>query len=185
MKTTLAFLLISTAGFSADKPSKPLTKAEEKAISKYDDLPKEWKEKAVAAWKEAYVSAKGNGRRRKYLLANDPPYFKPMWDGAVVIYGLKIEKGHWGEMNLPGSGGVFVEHVIDKQRAVCKCVGEFFVLEGIDTSEMADRNVYRIQGVFHVDGTTQKIGGMTLYAIKPIPKKDEEKSGATSKADND
>lgn len=171
MKHAILFVIFAFNVSSICLADKPLSKVERAAIAKYDDLADDWKTKAVAAWKSELASAKGDTKRLKELLKNDPPYFPPMYPAAVLINGPQIEKGDWGHVNqMNGFGGILVERVIDKTRALCRCADTYLVIEGIDTSQMADKNVYRMSGAFHFDGTTEKIGGMTVVVFKPIEK---------------
>ena len=148
------------------------SKDELKAIAKYDDLPDEWRDKAVEAWKVAYKFAKG---REKPTLRKNEPRFLPNIFYSKGDTAASLSKGSWGQFH--DDGRVHVQQITSKTQAICTYGDLTFVVDGIDTRNMQDKKAYAIPGPLFVDGNTTYetiIGGsMTVFVVKPIPKKTE------------
>lgn len=141
-------------------------------IAKYDDLPNEWRDRAVEAWKVAYKSAKG--REKLILRKNDPRFLPDIFysNGNRVA---SLAKGSWGQFH--DDGRVFVQQITSKTQAICTFGDLTFVVDGIDTRNMQDKKAYSIPGPLCVEGNTTYetvIGAsMTVFVVKPVPKKTE------------
>lgn len=175
-------LVVSSIVIAADKPKeKPLSAAEKKAVAKYDDLPDEWREKAIAAWKAEFKNQKANKAR---LMKNDPPFYPDLIEeqhyGKETKASLRADA--WGKMGRRSADDkkteqarVIVFQVINKKRAIIKHGNLMYFLDGLDTSNMADGSSTPTPGLFYVDGndTYDTVGGSTstLRIVKPVPKK--------------
>lgn len=176
MRLTSIVAILIVVGFQigADKPKKekPLTKQEKEAIAKYDDLPDEFKEKAVAYWKDLHAKTKD-----PRVMKNNPRLIPDLVDRNMKGDNIPLTKERWGKFDRQGIG---VFQVIDKRKAICQSGKVLFLLEGVDTSGMTDDSGIKPDGIFYVDGNyTYKSldgGSNTIMIVKPVPKKEPEKS---------
>jgi hypothetical protein len=175
---TLAALLFTDVAFAADTPTKPLTKEEQAAVSAYDGLEDEWRDKAIADWKAGYKSAR-NGRAKKMFLKNDPVFYRAIFDSSQ-----SLRSDSWGRLlsyDTDGTPhGVEVFQIVSKSKALCKRDDDLFFVEGIDTSNIVDGKRYLFDEAFYVAGNaTYKTAlgtSKTVYVLKPLPEKPAAKS---------
>ena len=165
------------------------------AIAAYDDLADDWKDKAVAAWRErhaefekelaelpkkkypgwqgkdlAKVKASDKNSVTKHLeyhRKNEPRYFPPLRDVTA--------KGNWGRLE-----GATIKQVLSPTRGICTIglPGEV-IIDGADFSNLTDGQFTDFQRQpMQTLGTEslKTVGGgtRTLRVIKPLPKKIEK-----------
>lgn len=173
-----AFSVVVAAFFLsciADAADKPLTKDEQKAVSKYDELADPWRDKSIDAWKSAYKAAKG--KTKKLFLANEPTFYPDFFALGTASQGLHGKS--WGrlarESDLTGQVvGVKVFQVVSKDKMICKFGDDLFFLKGVSTKGIVDDSSYTFEGCFYVSGTEKydtAIGGSkTIFVVEPVPK---------------
>lgn len=198
----LTLILLAAAcsvGFAADKPFDEST-----PLASYNALQDEWKEKAVAAWREQHATAVkelADVFRKKYpadlkgkdlvkqrgdetqkcaeavnrLRTNNPPYY-PM------LRNRPLSKGDWGTID-----SFKVTQRLSEKRAICENVlTGTVVIDGADFTNNPEGQQVNFTEPFRVVGTesvTTTAGTSRTYPVlEPLPKRPPESNEGNPKS---